>query len=76
MMQNIYEYARWWREQSFAGDKGGSFDIELYLEILKCKAKCIDSNTISMTSSSINGASSPLPCASGKKENCNDQETA
>ncbi len=24
----------WWREQSFEDDKGGSFDLELYLDYL------------------------------------------
>jgi hypothetical protein len=27
----------WWERQSFAHDKGGSFDVDLYLRICKIK---------------------------------------
>lgn len=40
--RDITEMARWWTNQSMAGDKGGSFNIPLYLEYLKCKQSCID----------------------------------
>lgn len=40
--RDISEMARWWTKQSFAGDKGGSFNFALYLEYLKCKNSCID----------------------------------
>jgi len=39
---NLYEMARWWRKQSLPHDRGGSFDIELYLQILKMKYECLD----------------------------------
>jgi len=42
MHRDISEMARWWTKQSFAGDKGGSFNTSLYLEYLKCKNSCID----------------------------------
>ena len=42
MHRDISEMARWWTKQSFAGDKGGSFNTSLYLEYLKCKNSCTD----------------------------------
>jgi hypothetical protein len=42
MHRDISEMARWWTKQSFAGDKGGSFNTSLYLEYLKCKNTCTD----------------------------------
>lgn len=39
---NLYEMARWWRKQSLPHDRGGSFNVELYLEILKIKYQCLD----------------------------------
>ena len=42
MYRDISEMARWWTKQSFAGDKGGSFNTSLYLEYLKCKNSCTD----------------------------------
>ena len=46
MHRDLTEMARWWTKQSFAGDKGGSFNTALYLEYLKCKNSCIDYSTI------------------------------
>jgi len=65
--KTLYECARWWRSQSFSHDKGGSFDMLLYYEYLKCKAKCTDYNTTSTPSSSVNGCSTAEDSAGGSK---------
>ena len=31
---NVMACVRWWREQSCEADKGGSFNLELYLDYL------------------------------------------
>jgi hypothetical protein len=65
--KTLYECARWWRSQSFTHDIGGSFNIELYYEYLKCKSKCTDYNTTSTPSSSVNGCSTAEDSADGSK---------
>jgi hypothetical protein len=45
MTDNIYTYTTyslkrkmlWWREQSIENDKGGSFNLELYLDYLEAQ---------------------------------------
>lgn len=66
--KSLYECARWWRSQSFSHDIGGSFNIELYYEYLKCRAKCTDFNTTSTPNSSENGCSQAEDSASGSKK--------
>jgi len=66
--KTLYECARWWRSQSFAHDRGGSFNEALYLEYLKCKAKCTDFNTTSTPNSSENGCSTAEDSADGNKK--------
>jgi hypothetical protein len=29
----VLRMARWWKEKSFSHDKGGSFNVELYLKV-------------------------------------------
>jgi len=67
--KTLYECARWWRSQSFSHDIGGSFNIELYYEYLKCKAKCSDFNTTSTPNSLESGCSTAEDSASGNKKN-------
>jgi hypothetical protein len=74
--KTLYECARWWRSQSFSHDIGGSFNIELYYEYLKCKAKCSDFNTTSTPNSYENGCSQAEDSASGKSENSSCEEIA
>lgn len=66
--KTLYECARWWRSQSFSHDIGGSFNIELYYEYLKCKSKCTDFNTTSTPNSSENGCSQAEDSADGNKK--------
>lgn len=66
--KTLYECAQWWRSQSFSHDIGGSFNIELYYEYLKCKAKCTDYNTTSTPNSSENGCLTAEDSASGNKK--------
>ena len=35
--RTLYDMVRWWSNQSFAYDRGGSFDVELYLKFCKVK---------------------------------------
>jgi hypothetical protein len=72
--KTLYECARWWRSQSFSHDIGGSFNIELYYEYLKCKSKCTDFNTTSTPNSSENGCSQAEDSAIGKSESSSCQE--
>ena len=65
MFRDVSEMARWWSNQSFAGDKGGSFNTALYLEYLKCKNSCIDYCTIMNKGSQRATTSQPKPCVTG-----------
>ena len=38
---NLLEQVRWWRKQAFADDKGGSFDLDLFINYLRVKL-CTD----------------------------------
>jgi len=31
----LFDCIQWWTKQSFAGDKGGSFNLKLYFDYLK-----------------------------------------
>jgi hypothetical protein len=42
---NIMHIVRFWKNKSIPQDKGGSFNLELYLRILEIKNTCIDLNT-------------------------------
>ena len=66
--KTLYECARWWRSQSFSHDIGGSFNMELYYEYLKCKAICTDFNTTSTLNSSVNGCSTAEDSADGSSK--------
>jgi hypothetical protein len=35
--RTLFDMMRWWQNQSFAGDKGGSFNVELYIQTCKIK---------------------------------------
>ena len=73
MFRDISEMARWWSNQSFAGDKGGSFNFALYLEYLKCKNSCTDYSTI-MNKGSQRATNSQLkPSAIGNLTNSGQQ---
>ena len=73
MHRDISEMARWWTKQSFAGDKGGSFNTSLYLEYLKCKNSCTDYYTSTKTGSVKAMTSQPKPCAIGSSINLEQQ---
>ena len=74
MHRDVSEMARWWTKQSFAGDKGGSFNFALYLEYLKCKNSCIDYCTTTKTGSQRAMTSLPKPSAIGNLTNLGQQE--
>lgn len=74
MHRDVSEMARWWTKQSFAGDKGGSFNFALYLEYLKCKNSCIDYCTTTKTGSQRAMTSLPKPSAIGNLTNSGQQE--
>ena len=74
MHRDISEMARWWTKQSFAGDKGGSFNPSLYLEYLKCKNSCIDYCTTTKTGSQRAMTSLTKPSAIGNLTNLGQQE--
>ena len=73
MHRDISEMARWWRRQSFAGDKGGSFNTSLYLEYLKCKNSCTDYYTTTKTGSVKAMTLQPKPSAIGSSINLEQQ---
>ena len=73
MHRDISEMARWWSKQSFAGDKGGSFNFALYLEYLKCKNSCIDYCTTTKTGSVKAMTSLPKHSAIGSLTNSGQQ---
>jgi hypothetical protein len=73
MHRDISEMARWWTKQSFAGDKGGSFNTSLYLEYLKCKNSCLDYCTTMKTGSVKAMTSLPKPSAIGNLTNSEQQ---
>ena len=73
MHRDITEMARWWTRQSFAGDKGGSFNTSLYLEYLKCKNSCTDYSTIMSQGSQKAMTSLPKPCVIGNSTNSGQQ---
>jgi hypothetical protein len=74
MHRDISEMARWWIKQSFAGDKGGSFNTSLYLEYLKCKNSCTDYYTTTKTGSVKAMTSQAKPSAIGSLTNSEQQE--
>jgi hypothetical protein len=74
MHRDISEMARWWTKQSFAGDKGGSFNTSLYLEYLKCKNSCTDYYTTMKKGSQRAMNSLPKPYVIGKSTNSEQQE--
>ena len=69
---NLYEMARWWRKQSLPHDRGGSFDIELYLQILKNKYECLDCYITQAEASERVTTSQVKPSQTGKQESCTD----
>jgi hypothetical protein len=73
MHRDISEMARWWTKQSFAGDKGGSFNTSLYLEYLKCKNSCIDYCTTTKTGSQRATTLQPKHSAIGNLTNLDQQ---
>jgi hypothetical protein len=73
MHRDISEIARWWTNQSFAGDKGGSFNTSLYLEYLKCKNSCTDYYTTMKTGSVKAMTSQAKPSAIGSKNSSSQQ---
>ncbi len=73
MFRDISEMARWWSNQSFAGDKGGSFNFALYLEYLKCKNSCIDYCTTTKAGSQKATNSQPKHSATGNLTNLGQQ---
>jgi hypothetical protein len=74
MHRDISEMARWWTKQSFAGDKGGSFNTSLYLEYLKCKNTCIDYCTTMKDVSQKAMNSLPKHSAIGNSNSSGQQE--
>ena len=74
MHRDISEMARWWTKQSFAGDKGGSFNTSLYLEYLKCKNSCTDYYTSTKTGSVKAMTLQPRHSAIGSLTNSGQQE--
>jgi len=74
MHRYISEMGRWWIKQSFAGDKGGSFNTSLYLEYLKCKNSCTDYYTTTKTGSVKAMTSQAKPSAIGSLTNSEQQE--
>ena len=70
---DLYKMAQWWTRQSFAGDKGGSFNTSLYLEYLKCKNSCTDYSTIMSQGSQRAMTSLPKPCVIGNSTNSGQQ---
>ena len=73
MFRDISEMARWWTKQSFAGDKGGSFNFALYLEYLKCKNSCTDYSTTMNKGSQKATISLPKHSAIGNLTNSGQQ---
>jgi hypothetical protein len=67
--RDITEMARWWTKQSFAGDKGGSFNTSLYLEYLKCKNSCTDYATTMKIGSVKPMIITQRPSVIGRKNN-------
>ena len=74
MHRDITEMARWWTKQSLAGDKGGSFNIHLYLEYLKCKNSCTDYATTMKIGSVKPMTITQRPSAIGRKNNSQQLE--
>lgn len=74
MHRDISEMARWWTKQSFAGDKGGSFNTSLYLEYLKCKNTCTDYYTSMKAGSQKAMNSLPKHSAIGNSNSSGQQE--
>ncbi len=74
MYRDVSEMARWWYNQSFAGDKGGSFNTALYLEYLKCKNSCTDYSTIMNKGSQRATNSQPKHSATGNLTSSGQQE--
>lgn len=69
---NLYEMARWWRKQSLPHDRGGSFNIELYLQILKTKYQCLDCYITQEEASEKATTSQQKPSQTGKPESSID----
>ena len=69
---NLYEMARWWRKQSLPHDRGGSFNIKLYLQILKTKYECLDCYITQAEASERVTTSQQKPSQTGKQESFTD----
>jgi hypothetical protein len=73
MHRDISEMARWWTRQSMAGDKGGSFNIPLYIEYLKARNSCLDYATTMKIGSARVMTITQEPSAYGKKHSSGQQ---
>jgi hypothetical protein len=74
MHRDLSEMARWWTKQSMAGDKGGSFNIPLYLEYLKARNSCLDYATIMKIGSVKPMIITQRPSVIGRKNNSQQLE--
>jgi hypothetical protein len=72
--RDLYSMAEWWIRQSIAGDKGGSFNIPLYIEYLKARNSCLDYCTTTKAGLQKLTLSPPKPSANGKLTNSGQQE--
>lgn len=74
MHRDITEMARWWTKQSLAGDKGGSFNIPLYIQYLKARNSCTDYATTMKIDSVKPMTITQEPSAYGRKNNSQQLE--
>ena len=74
MHRDITEMARWWTKQSLAGDKGGSFNIPLYIQYLKARNSCTDYATTMKIGSVKPMTITQRPSAYGRKNNSQQLE--
>lgn len=74
MHRDISEMARWWTKQSMAGDKGGSFNIPLYIEYLKARNSCTDYATTMKIGSVKPMIITQRPSVIGRKNNSGQLE--
>ncbi len=71
--RDLYSMAEWWTRQSMAGDKGGSFNIPLYIEYLKARNSCLDYHTITKIGSAKVMTITHEASAYGKKHSSGQQ---
>jgi hypothetical protein len=71
--RDLYSMAEWWTRQSMAGDKGGSFNIPLYIEYLKARNSCLDYHTTMKIGSAKVMTITQEPSAYGKKHSSGQQ---